>query len=244
MNNAGNFRLLVPMTSANRIHLKATRHGFYWSFVNTPLKLTLLPPPRGTNAFYLLCDYDRCANGRVWLAASVASGNLAVINFICGSEASKDAACEADAWKKFGIEAYYTKLIGRHCVVMPYTAHVKETPGMLSLGSDLKLECGGSEALLGIDYYTELQDELLKNTSRDDRMDNAVSYFAKNLVVHDDIEWRNLVVLPIFGKDGKLLRFQDFLIDLNWLESAPTEEVAKVPMLARLNSLEGYRGNE
>ena len=241
MRNAANSRLVVPLTGANRTHLKVSEKKFEWTLVSKPLKLTLLPPDSRTNAFYFLRDYHGGADGRVWLAASVASGRLAVIKFISGSDAETKASDEAGVWNKFKIRAYSTTLINRACVVMPYAAHVKKVVGELSLLSELNMWCVGSEGsseLLDIDYYPMLQDELSKHTPLADRMKDAINYFAANRVKHNDIEWRHLAVLPVFDGDN-LVRFQNFLIDLSSTDNTETSNDAEAPMLVRFNTLLG-----
>jgi hypothetical protein len=252
MHNGVGDRLILPLLDNIRTFIELSKQTWRWTTVTSPPKYTLYPPEETTDKFHLLRDYHGGSDGRVWLAAAVGSGRLAVIKFLCTEDAESQASLEANVWQTLGFSAYSCQLMGKFCVVMPYALHVKVYDGTPRLISSLNCWTSTDDILDNykskeIKFYQELIDQIEEaNDSIQDILRNAVKFVSSKLVCHDDLEWRHVALIPKFAKNSEaknsedeiiLNGYQATLIDLTRSRIVETAEEARNEMEAKMNNL-------
>ena len=226
-----------------------------------------LVPPSSAGNFILLRDYHGGADGKVWLAASVPYGNLAVIKFhhrmkeTGPAEEMETIKDEVKVWKACGITTVFScTLNSRPVIVMPFAFHCKldatgrpvfiTTPDSSSgavVASTTSTDTGthtGSGTDSGIEFLQECQTALL-DLDPCNVLQQCADRMAKALYVHEDIEWRHVAVTPLFTRSHSWASrwawgFDGFactFIDYGRVSTAPDQTTAAARMQPRIEQL-------
>ena len=251
-------RSSMALYSEDRCYIMICEDSWFWTTLNsTHLKavrnvgrFSLVPPKSNTKTFILLRDYHGGNDGRVWLAASVASGKIMVVKFL--SRLREDQVDngmelvdkERDYWHKCGIKSVFsTKLINRPALVMPFCFHCHKqdgSPPAFVTSPDTWTD--GSNRNLGdvdIGLLQECQNAI-QNKDPKEVLRECVDHMAKLKLVHDDMHWRHVAVMPRFKQEADHYIFCDFystFIDLGRVSVADNEEQARQKMQPMLLEL-------
>jgi hypothetical protein len=251
----------MQLLSDQRSYILLDSQSWFWTSlsstelkkIRTNMRFSLVPPLSRCNKFILLRDYHGGADGRVWLAASVSSGNLAVIKFhrrIKDGDAGQDRAVikqEVEVWKACGISSVFAcTLNSRRAIVMPFSFHCRldESGIPVFIASPDCWSDAASEAACTsvIEYLEDCQNALLDldpcNVLRD-----CVTRMANAGYVHEDIEWRHVSVTPMFTRKISTrlrLQFDKFVctfIDNGRVSKERNQATAAARMKPRVDEL-------
>jgi hypothetical protein len=192
-------------------------------------------PNTKTQQYVLIRTYHHGRDGHVYLASSM-SRNLVVLKFLNIMRTGKtEANIWRDVWKcKF---AKAIKLYGFDVIVMPFVFHYRKSVdgrhlGFMPAHQWTSLEpITSASSLLESKEIKDNENFNLENIDRfvkDPKMalEIALKELARHKIVHKDIEWRHLALLP-FKKD----KFGEWyvrpvMIDLSDTKKVESEDIA------------------
>lgn len=67
--------------------------------------------------------------------------------------------------------------------------------------------------------------------------ENAIKHLASFGLVHEDLEWRHVALMPVFNSSVEIVEMKPALIDLSSLRPAKEDEDPEAFMLTRLETM-------
>lgn len=147
-------------------------------------QISLEPPRKNSNSFFLLRDFHGGADGRVWLACYVEKTEK------CRSGDNEEdlAAAEVSRWHALGFKrVYHTKLSNRNAVVMPFGFHYTKDQTIDTTWWN------PPEVNPPIIDFSQVLD-LATNADPIDVLNACIERCAETNLVHSDIEWRHVAI--------------------------------------------------
>ncbi|KAJ3259092.1 hypothetical protein HK103_002979 [Boothiomyces macroporosus] len=215
-----------------------------WDQFKVGTKFSYTMPYHNIEKFILIRTYHHGRDGHVYLASSN-SGNLVVLKFLNDNRTGKT---EAEIWRKVwsSKRAKVITLYGHQVVQMPFVFHYRKDNerhlGFMPAHQWTSLEpIRSAKDLLASDeiiengkFDMEKIDEFIDNPT--EALKSALKELAKHKIVHLDIEWRHLALLPYpISKDKWTV--QPVMIDLSDTRKAVSEDEAWSEMKEKYEKL-------
>jgi len=231
---------LSPYDASPRLVKKGQRYPLFsetawdWTPLSADFRLSYCMPHANTKNFYLLQQYHGGADGLVWLAAS-AQGNLVVLKFgLVGDRRDVRQFLEAEAqhWNQlWACKARVIQLFHRLVLVMPFAfhAHLSASPqraltfkgpnNWTTMLPDAEVAQRAASKQSGIEDVVSEDGEVLPLLARfleqhspDWIAEAAITAMLSCNVMHDDLCWRHIAILPC--QSGSQWTLRPVLIDL------------------------------
>lgn len=229
---------------------------FFQSNQGTIENLTFRSPHETTKQFYLIRQFNG-RDGNVWLSISQ-SGRLAMVKFRKLSKTFKFLHKEklnshADellvsqvnmsnkdsllvnselvmwnrAYKHLNVNPFTVTLANNTALVMP-CCFCYDSSGVLQLELQYYLPCERDFAA-GFTNWETILNQLQSVDSAEKNLFTAIKTLASKFILHRDIKWEHLALLPVFNKKG-LVRLEPILIDLAEVDimSSETEAITEM----------------
>lgn len=249
MHNVPQEQAPLPLVSRNRQYPMVQAEGWLWRPFN-PDSLSYRPHSSVVK-FFLLQNYHGGGDGHVWLAASEA-GRLAVLKFpkrtaeSTADSLAEQLAAECTVWKGWTEAARVLQLGDRQALVMPFafrarfdiaaamTAHPPLAPeGFITFQGPNAWVMDGSGGR-PVDNIAE-DDQVCKAVcdfvyvhSAVGIAREAITRFMAQGLVHGDLCWRHVALLPKKMKHG--WQVESILIDLTRVQAAEAADLALAEM--------------
>ena len=240
---------VVSLLSPCRAYTILSKSDWYWGTISDAelaahdsLMLTLpkklLMPPK----LKVLRQFHGGADGQVCLALTESFDLVVVKKFYESAKCKR----EFDLWKElYEVGVLQVELVGSQALIMPFVFHCVQ---------------GENEELtfnFNLSYWGKHQNSLLEDDGRfiswtskinafmgvnditvSNALIQAVNLLAKKHVVHNDLVWRHVALLPQFSEDGKQVEgMKPILIDLASANYVETESTAMEYMQEGMNEL-------
>lgn len=250
-NLACNYRA-IPLISSNRVYQQFTADSYVWktfnhSLVNNAdLKFSL--PPEQTKKFMVLRFFHRGGDGKVALVVTESFHFVVFKYFDDGSNRIK----EEQLWKLLYEKTVHSQTLNEKPVLLipfAFNCQVDETSSEVSFLFDLHLwGCEGKvdfENHPVLTYWSGLFQTFYNNMGKTPKMiaQEAIEHLAKERLVHRDLEWRHVALLPVIDKDNQTVTdMVPIFIDLTTVMKVETEQIALDEMMQRLEEIsEDYK---
>jgi hypothetical protein len=183
---------------------------------------------------------------KVWLTTTGGRSPCLAVIKQCSSRA--EAEGEAAMWKAVNScdAAFSTRVSGYWSLVTPLVIPLRENPeGEFTFKFDLRKWCAVNDVTVGSlpDNLRQLSEDMqamapLYKEVREVAI-QAVERAALQRVVHEDLEFRHIALLPVLGGDCRLQSLVPVLIDFGRVRTVATVAEAREIMLVRLRELLG-----
>lgn len=242
-------RLITP----ERMYIVLTDAAWLWQSLsatrcaelNNNLRITLTRDTKRCQLFTVLRAYWRQAQLKVWL--TLAGEELTCLAVVKQCVDQTAAQKETALWQQVnGCPHVFHKLVSaRWSVVMPLVIHARIDPitTQPTFVFDLRHWCLEDNVVVG--HFPALLHQLsaemeVKAREYSDVREVAVAAIEKaalRRVVHDDLAWRHIALMPVVDRDGRLLRVEPVLIDFGRTRTVDTVQEARGAMLAALQEM-------
>ena len=240
-------KLQMPLFSTEQFRFKVTSEGWKWSRLpkGAIANASIVPASKSCAQFFLLKDYHSGADGRVWLACT-AAGNIVVLKFLTyGKGGANDEAMknEISNWHKMGATSVYSvKLANRFAIVLPFAFHLQldESNKYTFQPNHWKDDIFQSTNIRHWDEIVTLFQHVTKDV--EEALRACVDRFAIKKMVHDDIAWRHVSVLPVFRRrmligSYRCVSLEYTFIDLTNVHTVASKREAKASMEIAVDSI-------
>jgi hypothetical protein len=244
----------VHTVHAQRMYILLDAEGWRWHRLSGAEAASISAEINGClNASAECCSHflvlkALCHRGdrKVWLTITGGRSPCLAVIKQCSSRA--EAEGEAATWKAVNScdAAFSTRVSGYWSVVTPLVIPLREnTVGEFTFKFDLRNWCAVNDVIVGSlpDNLRQLSEDMqamapLYKEVREVAI-QAVERAALQRVVHEDLEFRHIALLPVLGGDGRLQSLVPVLIDFGRVRTVATVVEAGEIMLVRLRELLG-----
>ena len=146
-----------------------------------------------------------------------------------------DSLCEkeCDVWSRiYGVTVLCVRLLHSQCLIMPFVFQCIEHEGSINFDFDVsnwsRVPSSGLLSDQRFDAWTTKIAEFMNSSdiTVSKALDEAIEELAKNRLVHDDLEWRHVALLPVLH-DNEVVGMKSVLIDLATVKVVESEEAAR-----------------
>jgi hypothetical protein len=210
----------------------------------TDLSLTITHNTKRCANFTVLKSFYRGAARKVWLTIADASPPVLVVIKQLSGKAEADL--ERCMWERVNgcLDPFCIMTLGLCSVALPLAIHAKVNPATNLPYFDFNLErwCADDNVILGdfpacLRQLSEAMQSLASPFADVHSVAvRAIELAAAACVVHDDLEWRHIALLPVII-DGDLQTFKPILIDFGRVRTVEMAGEARAIMLERLEEM-------
>jgi len=241
---------VVPLLSSRRAYPILSTDKWHWSNIsqvvlNTYPNIRLTLPQLEPTHLIVLRQFHGGADGQVCLALTE-DFHLVVLKKFYSADVCKR---EYNMWKAaYGVDVLITKIVGSHSLIMPFVFHCIERGGNIVFEFDMSYWGRGEESSVldderfndwttkFVDYMAESEEYTVKKA-----LTNAVDSLSEKKLVHRDIEWRHVALMPMFdsssGNSETVVDMKPVLIDMASVTTVETIESAREQMQDKVNEL-------
>lgn len=239
----------VNLIDPDRMYLKMTHDSWQWTKLSeqecqvAALSLNLTTKSAKSSSYtavkYFLRDHEK----DVWLAIAHPSSELVVIK-MCESDAA--ASVEVEHWKTINsaFQVYHTTVRSKAAVCMPLVIHAENNSYTRKVTFNFQLsawfsQAGAAPGALPA-HLQALSDTIQQLGAALDPREvarAAIEKAALRRVVHEDLEWRHIALMPVFDKHGALDKLEPVLIDFGMVSTLNCADECREAMIIYLNSL-------
>lgn len=241
----------VPLISQNRVYQQLNQDGFLWqSFPsslenNSDLKFSL--PDKQTRNFKVLRYFHRGSDGKVALVATD-SFHFVVFKYF---DKDENRQHEEELWNRlYEQNVYSQKVFSRMVLILPFVFYCQVDHEKKEISFNFDLSRWGCEEKVEIEdnpvlsHWSQLFSNfyLQRGFSPRTVAVSAIEKLASAKVVHRDLEWRHVSLLPTVSLERE--EVEDMIpvfIDLTTIVEVETKDLAMDEMNMRLSEIsEGY----
>jgi hypothetical protein len=243
-----NYRV-VQLLSSHRAYAILKKENWVWGSIpqnalNLHSSICLALPQQEPTQLLVLRQFHGGADGQVCLALTE-DFNLVVVK-----KFHEPQICEKEfnMWKSvYGVNVLLTRLVDSDCLIMPFVFPCVERGDEFVF--DFDMSCWGRDpesSGLNDPRFDEWTAKFLTCTIADQSgkftaqgaLNAAVEYLIERKVVHNDIHWRHVALLPVIDSDSAIVvEMRPLLIDLASAITVDTEQSAREQMHDRVVKL-------
>lgn len=246
--NLGSYYRPVPLFSADRVYQEFKGKTFLWETFPSPLDrnedLKFSLPPKQTKHFKVLRYFHQGRDGKVALVATN-SFHFIVFKYF---DRDLDRAHEEKMWKQlYYPDVYCKEVYSKQVLVMPFVFHcqIDVDKKEIYFHFDLNLwGCEGKEVKIEPNPILSYWSEQFQNVYTQSGFTpavvalRAIHQLASKRMVHKDLEWRHVSLLPVIDRDtNTIMELTPIFIDLTSVCEVETEELALEEMNLRLEEI-------
>jgi hypothetical protein len=220
----------VPMADPRRACYRITRDGWAWASMTAEtisrLTFRMTEEAQQCTGFLVIRSFFRDAERKVWLAVAEPSQQIVVVKIL---ETEVEVEAERDCWQRVNgaTAAFCTKLRESWALCAPFIVHATERDGSpVVFNFDIAEWARQYSAEAGplppnIAAFSARLQELGGGQDVRDVARRAIERAANAGVVHKDLAWRHIALMPVFGEqDGeqRVLRLEPALLDFGRVE--------------------------
>lgn len=231
--------------------MKITKTGWYWTEIqHSDVTLSFQYPHRPDFSFFALRLFHEGRDGRVQVVFSEGSeSSLAIIKTfddVKNYEKEKKYWQEVYEIQNLIYSDYLESRTNRHyyslAIPLCFPASYQEETHQVSFNLDLRSLVHINPSVGLLDHINQKQREFLR-TIESGCLDvvtvaeNAIKHLASFGLVHEDLEWRHVALMPVFNSSVEIVEMKPALIDLSSLRPAKEDEDPEAFMLTRLETM-------
>eukprot|EP01032_Pedospumella_encystans_P013730 gene13730-15793_t len=246
--SAGSTFGTVYAFSHARMYLQLVSHAWYWhrlplaraQRLQTHATLNLTASANRSSHYTIIKSLHRTANCKVWVVVAGDTERVCIAKQLFDVEKldqEQQVWCEAN--QHTGV--FRSSGSGKPLVVMPYVVLAREINGVVSFNTDFHTWAADDNSTAGpvpskifaeLSQTAELITALGWNPLR--AATTAAARFAQRGILHQDLEWRHIGMLPIFDKQGNVVDVRPVFVDFDLCQTGVEEGLALQTMQARL----------
>lgn len=242
----------VPLIDPHRLYVRLTADGWSWrrmavnNTIIQALTIDLNISLQNTTKFTVLRHFVRSREQLVWLAIASESANIVVIKqYEIADSVAGIPEREAAVWREVNQckNVFTSQVRGLQALITPlvFTASI-DAQRRVSFASDLARWCCQDGGLPGAlpECLEELNQQIRSAFAAwpDARVVayQALQKLANKRIVHTDIEWRHVALLPVFS-NGVVVRLEPVTIDFAEYHVVDSAAAAMEIMMPKLEKL-------
>lgn len=237
----------VPLIHRDRTYVQFDAKTWQWVKLDlsaarvAALSYDVTPDAQHSTSYAVVKYFDRSSHSKVWLTIAQPSMQIVVMKLMANV---RQAQAECDLWHTINDceHAYVTTVNEKAALCMPLALHADVSlDGHVTINYDLSAWSCQRGAVAGplppkLQSLSQQLQEMGKSVDLADVAMKAIQRAAAQKVVHTDLEWRHIAVLPRFSADGATVEaLQPVLLDFGQVDTVASEQEAHLAMTQRLD---------
>jgi hypothetical protein len=236
----------VPMIDVRRAYVRVSQEEWTWARITAAVANTLTfhvtEEAQDSDGFLVIKYFFRSSEKKVWLTLAEPSQQIVVAKIFA---TEPEARRERDLWELVNRvpEAFCTKVRESWAMCTPFAIHASEgADKTITFNFNVAEWARQSGANAGqppasVAAFSTRLAALGSSWSVLGAAQHAIRKSAEAGVVHKDLAWRHIALLPVFDERGDVQRLEPVLLDFGRVEEGVDREAALAQMHKSLQEM-------